>query len=185
MKRLLLLILLEASLSSCMTTKRIQRHCEDFAQLCGTDQVTTVYRDTVIYKHDTIRVTLPRDTVRLTDTVTVMQGIASMPKITDQHGVITAESWVDHNLLFTNAWLNDSTLLQQRTDTIRLPGAIKHEIVTKTLIKKERYIPKLHKWALTIMLIELLAVGIWLWFRFGLGGKFKTLLTVIVKLFKK
>lgn len=169
MKKTLLILLTLIGLTSCMTVGRIERNCDKFTKVCGTDKViVTKYRDTTIYRHDTIRVQLPSDTVRISDTVKVVDGIASMPRIKRKFGVITGEAWVTNSRLGMLAYLNDSTFKTTVHDTITIYDAIQHTNQTNTVTVRVKFIPKFVKFLAWIGAIALLFSGVFVVIKFKL-----------------
>lgn len=168
--RFLILFLWAILMSSCMTVDRIQRNCDKFAAICVPETEKVIeYRDTTIYRLDTIRVPLHvRDTVRLSDTIRIVNNVAWLPPIRKQIGLIGVDAWVNHSILNVNAYLNDSTILYPVRDTITIEKAIKEEQVTNTVVVEKRYVPKLYHLAFWIVVLELVAMGIWLAVKFSL-----------------
>lgn len=160
MKNLILIIIL-FSFSSCLTVKQIERNCDKFMKVCVTETVKEiVYRDTTIYKTDTILVTLPRDTVTISDTVRIINDKAFMPDIYKEFGLIGVKAGINNSILNVSAWLTDSTILYPRMDTIVIENAIKAETTTNTV--EVRYVPKFYKIIIGIVIALILAciVGI-------------------------
>ena len=147
--------------SSCLTVNRIQRNCDKFAAICTVEKETvTVYRDTTIFRTDTIRVPLPRDTVRITDTVKVINNQAFLKPVHKQFGIIGVDAWVNFSVLGVQAYLTDSTILHVEKDTIYLEKVIKETGTTQTV--KIKHIPKLYRVAFWILLIQAGALIAWL-----------------------
>jgi hypothetical protein len=148
-------------LSSCLTVSRIQRNCDAFAAICTVEKETvTVYRDTTIYRTDTIRVPLPRDTVRITDTITIKNNQAFLKPVHKEFGIIGVDAWVNFSVLGVQAYLTDSTILHVEKDTIYLEKVIKETGTTKTV--KVRHIPGIYRFAFWILLIQAGAIIAWL-----------------------
>lgn len=169
MKKLILFLML-AAFTSCLTVKRIERNCEQFAKVCATEIRKDIsYRDTIIYRTDTLRVPLPvRDTLYLTDTLIVENNIAWLPPVSKTFGIIGVDARVESSILNLKAYLTDSTILYPRRDTIPLPGAIK-EVGTVNLVKV-RFIPKFYKFTFWLFIAACAAaVGglVWKYRKFG------------------
>jgi|GEM_PF-2647396 len=132
-------------LAGCLTVGKIQRNCDKFAAICVTGTTTqTIYRDTTIYRTDTIRVPLPyRDTVRIVDTVKIINNKAFLRPVHKEFGIIGVDAWVNYSVLGVKAYLTDSTILHARTDTITLEKVIKEQGTTNTVIIKR--IPGFYK----------------------------------------
>ena len=144
MKKLISLFLLIMIFNSCLTVKQIERNCDKFAQICITEVLKeTVYRDTTIYRTDTIRITLPKDTVTIVDTVKIIEGRAFLPTINKTFGVISVDAGVHYSILTVKAYLNDSTILHTFRDTILLEKIIKEQITVSTVPIK--YVPFIFK----------------------------------------
>nr|WP_319570257.1 hypothetical protein [uncultured Draconibacterium sp.] len=141
MKKILLSIILFYTVTSCLTVDRIKRNCDQFAAVCVTETETVVeYRDTTIYRHDTIKITLPSDTVKLTDTLTMREGMAFLPPVEKHFGHVGVKAWVDNSVL--NAWgfLTDSTILQPVHDTILIDNALMNSSIVKYIeLPPEKY----------------------------------------------
>lgn len=132
--RILLLAAMVVVFTSCLTVERIQRNCDKFAKICTVGTVTkTVYRDTTIYLTDTLKIKLPADTVRITDTVRVTNNLAYLPTIYKSFGLIRVKAGVNRSVLNVFAWIADTTLLQARNDTVTIKNAIR-ESGTKTTL---------------------------------------------------
>ena len=168
--KLLLILLTTLLLSSCLTVSRIQRNCDKFAALCVTEKETVVeYRDTTIYRTDTIRVPIPyRDTVKITDTVRIVNNLAYLQPVRKRFGIIGVDASVQRSILNVNAYLTDSTILHTRRDTITLEKVIKEEAITQTVTV--RHVPKFYKVLLWIFIVQLLALGGWFFLRAKIGN---------------
>lgn len=150
---------------SCLTISRIQRNCDKFAQICVTEKETvTVYRDTTIFRTDTIRVPLPyRDTVKIIDTVRIVNNLAWLPPVHKKIGIIGVNASVARSILNVNAYLTDSTILHTHRDTITLEKVIKEKAETKTV--PVRFIPDFYKftfWFFFLQVTVLIIVGIYI-----------------------
>lgn len=177
--KLFLLIAIPFFMVSCLTVGRIERNCDKFAKVCVSEKETVIeYRDTTIYRRDTIRVPLPvRDTVTISDTVRIENNMAWLPPVHKQIGLIGVDAWVTRSILRVDAFLTDSTILHPLLDTIYLDNAIKEEKTTNTVVVEKKHVPKLHKIALAIIVLELLAAVVWLLIK-------TNLLSRIIKLVK-
>ena len=171
--KLRLLLLLVISLSSCMTVDRIHRNCDKFAAVCVTETEKVIeYRDTTIYRIDTILVPLPvRDTVRLIDTIQIINNLAWLPPVHKEFGLIGVDAWVNRSILRVNAFLTDSTILHPLRDTITIEGAIKEEQVTNTVVVEKKHIPKLFWFTFIILILELVGLIAWLIIKKNLIGR--------------
>jgi hypothetical protein len=148
------------ALSSCLTVDKIHRNCAKFAQICATGSETiTIKKDTTIFRNDTIFFELPSDTVKLTDTIKVINNKAFLRPVNKEFGLIGVTAWANFNVLNVNAWLRDSTILIPHRDTVFLPGAITTTTATNTVTVREKFIPKLYKLALWIIIIQVTAAA--------------------------
>lgn len=166
MKKLIYLICTSVMLlfaSSCLTPKRIERNCDQFAKICITEKETvTIVRDTTIYRTDTVLVQLPRDTVTLTDTVKIVNNKAFLPPVHKQFGIVGVDAWVNFSVLNVRGYLTDSTLLYNETDTVFLKGAVQTQTVTNTVPVK--YIPGFYKftfWLFWIVVGSIVLIITW------------------------
>ena len=113
MPRLIILVYIILTLSSCLTVKRIQRNCDKFAAVCLTDiENETIVRDTIV-KLAPIRARLPVSDINLKLTLQVVNGDVNMPLTVYKSGIITVEFSVTGNILNIHSFLNDSTILVQ------------------------------------------------------------------------
>lgn len=160
MKKIIFLFIIWFGFNGCLTVNRIARNCDKFAKICITEKVTeTVYRDTTITITDTILVELPRDTVTITDTVTIINNRAYMLPVYKEFGLIGVRAGVVANVVNVRAWLTDSTILQPRTDTITINNAIKEKTATHTIVlPPEKYIPGFYKFTFWLFVVALFAV---------------------------
>ena len=161
MKKIFVLSLATMLFSSCLTIKRIERNCDKFAAICVTEKETvTVYRDSTIYRTDTIRVPLPyQDTVKITDTVRIVNNLAYLPTIHKRFGLIGVDAGVNRSVIDVNAYLTDSTILHTHRDTILLEKVIKEESVTQTVPVK--HIPGMYRFAFWALLAQLVVLAAW------------------------
>lgn len=176
----LILIVLAFLFSGCLTVNRIHRNCDKFAQVCITEtEKVIVYRDTVIYRNDTILVQLPRDTVKIIDTVRIINNRAYLPPVYKQFGLIGVDASVIASVLKINAYLTDSTILQPLRDTIVLKDAVKDQVITNTVTIEKRHIPKFYKFTFWFFIV---GAGVSVAYIF-VGKKLDFLFTAIRKIF--
>ena len=158
MKKLILINSL-LFLASCMSINRIERNCDKFTQICGTEKETVIeIRDTTIYQTDTVTVYLPQDTVEITDTVLIKDNLAFLPTIHKEFGLIAVDAGVYRSILNVSAYLNDSTFLYSEPDTIFIPSAIKEYKITEKV--PVRYIPGWHRFASIVVITQLVFVAL-------------------------
>lgn len=173
MKKIIILLLIAAAGTSCLTVKRIERNCDKFAKVCVTETVKeTVYRDTTIFRTDTIRVPLPfRDTVKITDTVRIINNLAYLPTVRKEFGLIGVDAGVNASILKVNAWLTDSTILHPLRDTIIINDAISNTTTVNTItLPPEKFVPKFYKFTFWIFIIELALLAVWLLLKYKAGN---------------
>lgn len=170
MKKLLIFLSILLMLSSCLTVGKIQRNCDKFAQICVTEKETVVeYRDTTIFRTDTIHVPVPyRDTVKITDTVRIINNLAWLPPVHKTFGIIGIDASVTRSILNINAYLTDSTILYTNQDTIILENVIKDQETTQTVTVK--YVPKFYRILLWIFIVQILAAIGWFGLRTKIGN---------------
>ena len=164
MKKLISLFLLIMIFNSCLTVKQIERNCDKFAQICITEVLKeTVYRDTTIYRTDTIKVQLPTDTVRITDTVKIIKGMAFLPTIHKEFGIIGVDAGVHYSILKVSAYLTDSTILVPIRDTITLEKVIKEQSSVSTI--EVKYIPSFYKFTFYMFfMVSIILIGMFIYF---------------------
>lgn len=160
--------------NSCLTVNRIQRNCDKFAQICTTDRTTeTRYRDTTIYVEKQIyvdkivKVPIPghTDTVRITDTVQIVNNQAFMKSIHKQQGIIGVDASVFRSLFTVNAYLTDSTILYNYIDTLNYQDSITiynaiRSVTTEATItlQPKKYIPRIYKITFWTVVAQLAAI---------------------------
>lgn len=163
MKKLIFLICVSAIviLTGCLSVGRIERNCDKFAKLCIIEKETIiVIKDTTIYRTDTVLVELPRDTVKLTDTVTIINNQAFLPPVHKEFGIVGVDAWMNFSILNVRGYLIDSTLLYIEPDTVFLKGAVQLKEVTNTVTVK--YIPKIYKIVFWIFWIAVVLLLLWI-----------------------
>ena len=144
--------------SSCLTVKKIERNCDKFAKVCVTPVSTVVeYRDTTIYRADTVFYKLPADTVTITDTVLILDNFCQMKTVYKKFGVINVAAGVASSTLRVSAWLTDSTILIPHLDTIFIQDAIQSSTTTQTVTIEKKYIPKFYKFTFWVVIVQLVA----------------------------
>ena len=164
MKNIINAILLLLLTTSCLTVGRIQKNCDKFAKVCVTGTTKEiVYRDTTIYITDTLLVPLPKDTVEITDTITIINNQAFLPQQHYQKGIIGVDLGVKWSVLNINAYLTDSTILYPVLDTIFLKEVITEEVTTKYItLPPERFVPKFYKFTFWAFWVFIAIILIWI-----------------------
>ena len=178
MKKLILFLFVLLIFQSCLTTNMIKKHCADFAKICTVDSKTEIeYRDTTIYLDRIIKVNLPPDTVKIRDTVTIVNNLAYMPITHKEFGNISVDAWVIKSHLGVNGYYKDSTLLRPVHDTIFIKDAVQSTTNTNTVqLPPEKYIPKAYKWSFWIVLTSLIVGIMVIAYKFNVTGMIKKLL---------
>lgn len=189
-RKILILAFVLFGFSSCLTVGKIQRNCDKFAKVCITSSQTEtvteiIYRDTTIIITDTVAVFLPPDTVRITETVEVINNKANLPPIYRQYGLIGVNASVYNSVLNVAAWLTDSTILQPRIDTVLINNAIKQQN-TATRINKTitlppvKYVTGFYKFTAWVFYVLVLVIAIYIVSRIY-SAKFTTLINKLKK----
>lgn len=154
-------------LSSCLTVGRIQRNCDEFAKVCLS--TTTVYRDTTIYRKDTVRIQLPSDTVTIDRLITNSDTLMSLAPVSVSKGLITATAWIKDYRLHVDAWLNKKYVETVRVDTITITKVVK-ETANVVTLPAEKYIPKFFKYSGWFVILLLVGGALWLANKFTAGS---------------
>lgn len=162
MKQILILLLMLAGLSSCLTVGRIERNCDKFAKVCTVaHEREIIYKDTTIYIVDTLQIKLPvKDTVFIHDTITVKNGLAFLPSKHYERGIIGLDVAVNYSNINAKAYLLDSTILFQRVDTVLIHDAITKETDKQVIqLPPVKYIPKFYRFTLLFFIVSVLALA--------------------------
>ena len=157
---------------SCLTVKKIGRHCDDFARVCGTTKVTeTKYRDTVIRVDRRVPVFVGKDTVRLVSGVVITTSGVQMNNTISKNGIITVRSKIVNSNLETEAYINVDSIMLNYKDSIRLQNALRTAETTSRIVVREKFVPQFYKLCFWIFIIEV--VGVLLYSGFRIGRFFK------------
>ena len=166
MKKLISLFLIVLLSSSCLTIRKIEKNCDKFAKICIVETVKeTVYRDTTIYRTDTIEIPLPvHDTLEIIDTVIVdSDGFVFLPTIHEEFGIIGVDAGVHYSILKVSAYLTDSTILVPIRDTITLEKVIKEQSSVSTI--EVKYIPSFYKFTFYMFfIVSIILIGMFIYF---------------------
>lgn len=154
-------------LQSCMTVGRIERNCDKFLQVCGTEKErVVVYRDTTVFVEKEIEVPVPhyRDSVRIRDSVNVItvidkvtgkeKQVAQMDTTTRQIGMIKVVAWVNDSKIGIDAWLTDSTFLYNYQDSVKVDNGVK--VVQEKVVVEVKYVPGFYKFTLWFFIVTVL-----------------------------
>lgn len=178
MKKLIYLFIIYYGFTSCMTTGRIERHCDDFAKICLTETVVeTEYRDTTLYVEvpvyidKVIEVPVPgfKDSVRIRDSVRIINNLAYMDPVHEEFGNIGVDAEVYRSELLVKGYYLDSTINYHYKDTlthgdsIRIANAIRDKTTTNNIVlPPERYVPRFYKKLLWFNIILAIAAVIFI-----------------------
>lgn len=151
--------LLLFSLCSCNMCKWANKRCPAVIH----DSI--IYKETVKYRDTTIYVRLPKDTVKINDTVYVKQGLAFMPKIWRQIGIITATAEIKKSRLYVDAYLNDTSFKVNLKNAIKERNFWHERYNEKVKVIREQYIPDFYKFAMWYAIASwvLIVIGITLY----------------------
>ncbi len=145
--------------SSCLTVKRIEKNCDKFAKVCITESVTKIeYRDTTIYKDRIIKVQLPKDTVKIVDTLYIQDNKCFLPYTYRKFGNVWASAKVDNSVLDLRAGYVKNIIQVPIHDTIYIEKAVTNTTTDNTVtLPAEKYIPKFYKFTLWFFIILMVA----------------------------
>lgn len=168
MRKFLIGALLLLTLGSCLTPARINRNRAEILSVLGAQNSTVTYKDTTIYLKDTIKVALPKDTVKIDKPIYINNGIASVEPVTLKKGIVSAKAWIFNNRLNVDAWINQPSFDVFRTDTVTITKVVKETNTVTTVVEKK--IPNAYKWAFWIVLAQILGVIVWILIKFNSFG---------------
>lgn len=142
---------------------------------------TTIYVKIPVYIDKIIEVPLPvHDTLKIIEKVYVdKNGQAEMKPVTKKKGIIGADISITNGKLFANLYLTDSTLLHKYKDTLNYEDSLKiynaiRETDTNTNTQvvppPEKYIPKIYKYALWIVILQLILLIAYIVIKWKLGS---------------
>lgn len=116
---------------------------------CYVSSDTTITRDSLVYRDTTIYVQLPRDTVRITDTLPVPmigQKLNYGP-VTKKNGLITVNAVIRNNILGIESYINDSSIFV-RIDSLQKEVYHWKTHTTTIVTPPEKYVPGFYKFCL-------------------------------------
>jgi len=175
MKAILYLSLFLALLghSGCVTYKKC---LEKFPPSRDTLRITQVkdsiiYRDTTIYvkiqgetKHDSVFVKIPEE-----------GKLFSFDTLRQDTPLASAEAWIADSYLQLKLTQKDTTILTKLSKAIMEAYHWKSEYEKVTETPKEvKYIPKIYKYSLWIVIVLILGIGFYLFKKFNVIGIIKT-----------
>jgi hypothetical protein len=168
---------------------------------CKTPQIVTktetiVKRDTVVhvqlepvYIEKEVKVPLPyKDTVKADKTLNVKDNKVNLKRKHIEQGIIGVDVVIKDNDASLRAYLLDSSILYIHKDTVipegwvKLEDVVTEKTVKETIVKTEKYIPKIYKYAMRFCIILLVVVIIFGLYKFGVLGKIGFLKNIITKL---
>lgn len=138
---------------SCLTDKSIVKHRDRILNVLGKTEIT--YKDSLIYRTDTVKIQLPASDVTVDTLIDIKNGIASLDTITAKKGLITMQAWVNNNMLGVNAWLNEKFVSKEVHDTIIVEVPTIKTVITPVdhFIEKElNWYQKFCIWSVSIIL---------------------------------
>lgn len=151
--------------SSCLTAKRIERNCELFARVCGTQTTTEIkYRDTTIFLDRRVPVFLPHDTANVQGLVRINGSGAQMEKTTSKNGIVTVTAEVVDSRLVATGYINRDSIVAQIRDSILLKNAIRESDTKTTVTVQKKYIPGFYKFTFWAFFVELFVILVCLLF---------------------
>lgn len=185
MKRALFFLMILFALSSCLTVGKIERNCDKFLKVCGTEKERIVeYRDTIIEVEKMVEVPVPfyGDSVRIRDSVNVVtvvdkvsgkeKQVAQMDTTYKEFGLIAMQVWVNNSGLGADAWLKDSTIWWKYHDWIKVINGIKDS--KEKVVVPVKYVPGFYRFTFGFFwAVAAIAVFIVLKTVTGIGGIIK------------
>lgn len=184
MKTILFLFLAIFVITGCKTPAVITGTTTDI-----TYRDTTIYVDVPFYIDTVIFVPIPgfKDSVRIRDSVTIVNGLVYMKSLHKEIGLIGVDVTLDKSQLSVVAYLTDSTILYNLKDTlnfqdsIKIYNAIKDQVTTTTIVLPPvKYIPKFYKIAGWFLITILILLALFIVYKLGYFG----ILTNIIKRIK-
>ena len=182
MKKLIIFLAVLLSLSSCKGTKIVT---EIVTETKWRD--TTVYVEIPVYVDKIIEVPLPvHDTLVIKQKVYINElGLAEMKSMYKEEGIIGTEVVIKNGELNARSFLLDSTILYHFKDTltaedsITIYDAIKEKTTTTTkILPPEKYVPKIYKISLIIVILGILALVGWVVLKINGGMYLKKIINV-------
>ncbi|MFA7361999.1 MAG: hypothetical protein WC139_13285 [Candidatus Kapaibacterium sp.] len=164
MKNKLIIIAIAIFFSSCVT----QRKC----QIKFPPQVTTIIKDSireVIKLRDTtIYVKLPADTVTISDTIYVKDGVTVFKEIKAETILATARVWIGQNRLNLTLADKDTTLTIKLKDALKTSEFWQSKYVNEKQVVEVKYTPKFIKVLAWIGGVCIILLILWLLRRFSI-----------------
>ena len=170
-------ILICILLTSCLTVKRIERNCDKFSRVCITDSRKVIeYRDTIIYKDRIIKVQLPKDTVKIVDTLYIENNKCFLPYTRKTFGNIWASAKVDNSILDLKAGYVKNVIQVPIHDTIYIERVVTRMRTENTVtLPPVKFIPKFYKFTFWFFILFIVSGAGWIFVK-GKGGWIKKIL---------
>jgi hypothetical protein len=111
---------------------------------------------------------LPKDTAHLHGVVRINSTGAQMAGITSKKGIVTVTAKMEDSELTATGFVNRDSLMQQIRDSILIRNALRESVTSKTAVVREKYIPIFYRFAFWIVIIEIVALILYLLVKFGL-----------------
>lgn len=175
-KLLLLTLLTQMLLISCLSDKQIIRNYDRFAALAGKTEVKTSVRDTTVEVDHQVVIPISPDSVTYTGLVNVVNGTAQMAPVE------VKSRWIKSTVAISDGKLEmKSRLIKRELPTrikamIRIPGAIRE--VSRTTAIDKKVIPKFYRFSFWVVIAVLALVAIWIGRKLNLFTLFKKLLKI-------
>lgn len=143
-----ILILAVVLLSSCMTPRRIMNHRDEILKVLGSN---VVYKDSIIYRVDTVTIQLPPSHIKDTVNLVVNNGIVNLATKRFERGLIIVEVGISDSKLSVEAWLAKDAVSKVVHDTIivKVPEVVIKPVDRYTNILN--WYQKLCVWVASIM----------------------------------
>ena len=142
MNKILIFVVLVFLFSSCATQKKCNKK---FPAQVVWQKDSIIEKEIIILRDTTIYVNLPKDTVKLTETIYVKNGVVNMAEKIVEVGIVSASAKIVNNNLRVLGWLNDSGVFVTLKDAITERDKYK-EIISKTVKQKTIEVNKLTQW---------------------------------------
>jgi hypothetical protein len=174
MKTLIFLFLIIFAFSGCKTQGLITQTSTEIHY-----RDTTIYVNLPVYIDTTIFVPIPgfKDSVRIIDSVRIQNGFAYMKTLHKETGLIGVDVTLNNSELSVVAYLTDSTILFNLKDTlnfhdsVKIYNAIKDQVTTNIVVLQPvKYIPKFYKFSFWLLIVELIILALFAFYKLGYFG---------------
>lgn len=173
----IIILLIVLLFTSCLTVKRIEKNCDKFAAVCITStNVKTEYRDTTIYRDRIVQVVLPKDTVKITDTLFIRDNKCFLPYVYRTFGNVWASAKVDNSILDLKAGYVSNNIQVPIRDTIYIEKGVTSTTTDNTVIlPPEKIIPGWYRFTNKWFIASLVLISIFITWKIK-GAWIKSLL---------